>query len=191
MSQPKILIDTNTYFRLAQGLHPLLKSNFGIPPCQVAITKDLEDEFNTSQRLQNKFGWFEHKDYVANRNGGGLSLSKAQKKQFQEDWPTVLGIANQLGYTDLSKEDINGITYALILGITLVTDDEDMTDTAKQLEVNVICTLELMKILMDCGHIDMAKVRTVAGYWVNNSDCPRNFEEDYERIFAEDPPKKV
>jgi hypothetical protein len=29
MAQTKILIDTNSYFRLAQNLHPLLKTPFG------------------------------------------------------------------------------------------------------------------------------------------------------------------
>lgn len=189
MSLNRILIDTNVYFRLAQSIHPLLKTNFGNPVTQLVITKDLEDEFKTNPRLQGKFGWFSNTEYIQNRNGGGLTLSVAQKKQFKLDWPTVLGIANQLGYTALSKEDINGITYALILGITLVTDDADMSDTAQQLGVTVISTLELLKIFVDCQHIDIVKVRSVASYWIYSSDCPKNFKDNYKNCFGEEPPK--
>lgn len=187
MPQNKILIDTNTYFRLAQSIHPLLKTGFGDPPNILLITQDLEKEFKRSARLRSKFNWFWQDEYVKNRNAI-LQLSKLQRTQFERDVQTILGIANDLGFTGLSIVDINGITYALILKITLVTDDYDMTNLAQQLGVSVISTLGLLKMMFDSGHIDMAKVRAVAGYWVHIADCPKDFKSDYKRIFSEDPP---
>lgn len=186
MSQIRILIDTNVYFRLAQTIHPLLKTSFGQPPTQIVITEDLEKEFSQSQRLQLKFGWFSNPEYVANRKGG-LSLSNKQKKQFKEDWATVLGIANQFGFTGLSKADINGITYALILEISIVTDDTDMAEVASQLGVKVMSTLELLKMMLDHNHIKLEIVKSVAGYWWHMADCPKDLKIDYKRIFGEEP----
>jgi len=186
MSQIRILIDTNVYFRLAQTIHPLLKTSFGQPSHQIVITEDLEKEFSKSQRLQLKFRWFSNAEYVANRKGG-LSLSNKQKKQFKEDWATVLGIANQFGFTGLSKADINGITYALILEIAMVTDDTDMAEVATQLGVKVMSTLELLKLMLDHQHIQSGIVNSVAGYWWHMADCPKDLKSDYKRIFGQDP----
>jgi len=187
VAQNRILIDTNTYFRLAQSIHPLLKVVFGTPSNMLLITQDLEKEFKRSARLKSKFGWFWQDEYVKNRNAP-LQLSKVQRKQFETDRQTVLGIANDLGFTGLSLEDINGITYAAILQIALVTDDYDMATLAKDLGIAVISTLELLKLMLDSNHIDLPKVRSVAGYWVHIADCPKDFKIDYKRIFREDSP---
>ncbi len=185
MSRNRILIDTNTYFRLAQSIHPLLKVVFGNPPNMLLITEDLEKEFKRSARLKAKFGWFWQDEYVKNRSAP-LQLSKVQRTQFKTDRQTILGIANDLGYTSLSLEDINGITYASILQITLVTDDSDMSAMAKDLGVTVICTLELLKLMVDANHIEMTKVRAIAGYWIHVADCPKDFKTYYKRIFGEE-----
>lgn len=172
---------------MAQSIHPLLKVVFGNPPNTLLITEDLEKEFKRSARLKSKFGWFWQEEYVKNRSAP-LQLSKVQRKQFETDRQTILGIANDLGYTSLSLEDINGITYASILQITLVTDDSDMSTLAKDLGITVICTLELLKLMLDAEHIDIVKVRSIAGYWIHVADCPKDFKSDYKRIFGEDSP---
>lgn len=187
MSQNKILIDTNTYFRLAQSIHPLLKANFGNPATQLYITKDLENEFKSNPRLRGKFGWFWQDEYIKNRNAP-LQPSKKQKKQFEDDRQTFIGIANDLGLTEVSLEDINAATYASILEISLVTDDSDLTTLCQQLGVTVICTLDLLKIMLDCNHVKIEQIRAIAGYWVHAADCPKDFKADFKRIFGEDSP---
>ena len=181
----KILIDTNVYFRLAQSIHPLLRTSFGSPPNQLFITEDLEKEFKSSSRLQLKFGWFTQTEYVENRKGV-LSLSNKQKKQFKSDWDTVLGISNQLGYVNLSKEDINGITYALLLGVCLVTDDLGMRDVAEQLGVSVMSTLELLKLMVDHSHVELKAAKSIAGYWSAMADSPSDLKEQFKKLFGED-----
>ena len=187
MSQNKILIDTNTYFRLAQSLHPLLKTSFGNPARQLYITEDLEKEFKSSQRLQGKFGWFSQKDYVQNRNSP-LQLGKKQRNQFEADRQTFIGIANDLGLVGISREDVNAAVYASILKIVLVTDDSDLIELCIALEIEVIRTLELLKLMLECEHIKLQKIRTIAKYWVYMSDCPKDFKTDYKRLFGEDVP---
>ncbi|MGE0525663.1 MAG: hypothetical protein AB7G93_11345 [Bdellovibrionales bacterium] len=188
MAQSKLLIDTNTYFRLAQSVHPLLKTPFGPPPYVLVITEDLEKEFDRSNRLQCKFGWFQQDDYKKNRSGT-LQLSNKQKSQFKIDRDNMIDIANDFGFTSLSLEDINAMVYAMLLGIPLVTDDDDLRNLSGQMGVALYKTLELLKLMLDVGHITMEKVRAVAAYWISMADCPKDFKSDYEKIFGEKPPQ--
>ena len=188
MAQTKILVDTNTYFRLAQSIHPLLKTSFGQPPYVLVITEDLEKEFNRSSRLQGKFGWFHQEEYKQNRSGT-LQLSTKQKSQFKADRNNIIDIANDFGFTSLSLEDINAMVYAMTFGIPLATDDDDLRNLSDQLGVALYKTLELLKLMVDATHIDLGKVRSIASYWIVMADCPKDFRSDFEKIFNEKPPK--
>src|SRR5690606_4044435 len=46
VAQRKILVDTNSYLRLAQSIHPLLFSEFGPNACCLYVLKELDDELN-------------------------------------------------------------------------------------------------------------------------------------------------
>ena len=190
MAQSKLLIDTikNTNFRLAQSIHPLLKTPFGPTPYILVIAEDLEREFNKSTRLQGKFGWFQQEEYKKNR-AGTIQLSNKQKTQFKTDRDNMIDIANDFGFTSLSLEDINAMVYAMLFGIPLVTDDDDLRNLAGQMGVTLYKTLELLKLMLDAKHIDMDKVRAIASYWIVMADCPKDFKSDYEKIFGEKPPK--
>ena len=81
-----------------------------------------------------------------------------------------------------------GLAHAYVLGISVVTDDGDMLALAEDFEIATLKTLALLKLMLDCGHIDMAKVREIAGYLAYSNDKPRDFRRDYKKLFAEDPP---
>ncbi len=116
MAQTKILLDTNSYLRLAVNLHPLLFVSYG-------------KEFHT-------------------------------------------------------------LSTAMELGIRVVTDDQGMLDLAREYEVKTWTTLELMKSMLDAGHIDMAMVRRVVDNWVYDGDLPaKKLREPYKDLFSEDPPQ--
>ena len=55
MAQKKIIVDSNSYFRLAQNIHPLLCQPFGNDQLTLYIHADLNNEFRRSPRLKNKF----------------------------------------------------------------------------------------------------------------------------------------
>jgi hypothetical protein len=63
-----------------------------------------------------------------------------------------------------------------------------MSTLAKDLGIKVLCTLDLLKLMLDAEHIDIVKVRSIAGYWVHVADCPKDFKTDFKRIFGEDAP---
>ena len=57
MAQSRILVDSNSCFRLARSVHPLLGVIFGDKEYCIYVLPDLEKEYARSARLQTKFDW--------------------------------------------------------------------------------------------------------------------------------------
>ena len=77
--------------------------------------------------------------------------------------------------TDLpgpSMVDALYISYAIELDIPVVTDDQDMTALAHVFEAKVMPTLELLKIMLDCGHTDIKTIDGLVDYWRHIGDRP-------------------
>ena len=85
MAQTKIIVDSNSYFRLAQNIHPLLCEPFGERQFTVYIHSELSTEFKRSARLKNKFHWFTEPRFVANRSRT-ISLSAENKKEIESTY---------------------------------------------------------------------------------------------------------
>lgn len=75
-----ILLDSNAYLRIADSLHPLLGESFGEQGYVLYLIPEFEREFNKSQRLKNKFGWVNQRDYIENRKHL-IRRTRAQAKQ--------------------------------------------------------------------------------------------------------------
>lgn len=52
-------------------------------------------------------------------------------------------------------------------------------------DAQVMPTLELLKIMLDCGHADMKTINGLVEYWKYFSDMPANFKADYQRLFGD------
>lgn len=66
MPQSKILVDTNTYLRLAKTIRPLLFETFGENEYCLYILPELNGELSNS-KLQNKFHWVNEEEFCVNR----------------------------------------------------------------------------------------------------------------------------
>ncbi|MEE8429125.1 MAG: DNA-binding protein [Gammaproteobacteria bacterium] len=185
MAQAKILLDSNAYFRLAKNIHPLLDTPFGGAHHCLYVLKELDDEFERNKRLKTQFIWVNEDEFVSNRQKR-LALSRKDRKaiKLSVDFLRQHKIDNELG---VSRVDILCLTYGHVLNIPVVTDDGDMLVLAKDFDIQTMKTLELMRLMHDCDHIKMAKVRQVVGYWKYISDKPAGFKEDYIRLFKEKP----
>lgn len=185
MAQSKILLDSNSYFRLAKSIHPLLDVVFGEDNYCLYVLKELDDEFAASPRLQSKFTWVEDPEYVENR-GKRLTLAKKEARAIEHtvEFLTQYKIDNLLG---VSRVDIRCLAHSHVLEIPVVTDDGDMLELANAFSIDAIKTLNLMEQMLSCGHIDMNKVRQIVSYWNHIGDKPGNFRADYQEIFGEDP----
>lgn len=82
MSQCRILVDSNAYFRLAQSIHPLLNVVFGKKRYCLYVIKELQDEYRRSPRLKNAFSWVNDPEYVENRSHL-LEIAKEEKPEIR------------------------------------------------------------------------------------------------------------
>lgn len=82
MPQSKILVDTNTYLRLAKTIKPLLFMPFGVNEYCLYILPELNKELG-NRTLQSKFPWVEEQEFSENRKHFP-SISKKQKKAIQQ-----------------------------------------------------------------------------------------------------------
>lgn len=186
MAQSKLLVDTNSYLRLAQSIHPLLASAFGAPPYCLYCIPEVHAELQRSRRLRTTFPWALSTQYVANRQRFP-NVSRAQTKEIAITFGILEGYAavNGLGP---SPVDIKVLAYANELAIPVVTDDNPMRQLAADFSIQTMSTLDLLKLMENEQHIDRARVRAIASYWMNQGDWPGNFTADYRRLFDEELP---
>jgi len=186
MPQKKILLDSNSYFRLAKSIHPLLDVEIGRDNCCLYVLKELDDEYDKNSLLRKKFSWVNDDEYFNNRSKR-IAISRAETKEVKLtiDYLADFKISNNLG---ISMVDIKCLAHGYIQKVQVVTDDTDMLDVAKMFDIKTMTTLELMSLMLECGHIDMKKVRETVAYWEYITDKPANFRKSYIRIFGENPP---
>jgi hypothetical protein len=96
MPQSKILIDTNTYLRLAQSVHPLLGQSFGEMEFCLYIIPELEHELKRSPRLAKKIAWVSESRYLENRKKR-LVISKKQLLEIGETIDFILDASLDAG----------------------------------------------------------------------------------------------
>jgi len=184
MPQSKILVDTNAYLRLAQTIRPLLSMPFGDNEYCLYILPELNKELGV-HKLQNNFSWVTEDEYALNRQhfpNIGKKQKKAIAQTFEFLWDHV-----QTELPGPSRVDALYIAYAIELDIPVVTDDRDMTKLAVVFEAKVMPSLELLKIMLDCGHTNIKTINGLCDYWrtFGSGDRPANLEADFRRLFSE------
>ncbi|MCH7869609.1 MAG: DNA-binding protein [Myxococcales bacterium] len=186
MAQRKILLDSNSYLRLAQTIHPLLQVEFGEEcHCLYAI-RELQQEFDRSSRLQTKFHWVNDPQYAKNRSRS-ITVTRKQAKTITLTISVIKGEARQRGL-DTSPVDASALATASVLEVPLVTDDGDMLTLADIFDIKAMKTLELLRLMLDCNHATMQQVIAAAGYWRYAQDLPKDYEADFRRLFRKRPP---
>jgi hypothetical protein len=188
MSQCKILVDTNVYLRLAQSINPLLKKSFGSQNYCLYVLPEMSDEYHANPRLESSFPWFESEEYIENRNHRWY-LSREQRDQIENVYDFILD-ASYNSALNVSRVDIKCLAFAYVLQIPVSTDDAEMIVLADEFGIKSITMLQLLKIMLDCAHVSIDNIRSIAGYLISINDLPKNFMDDYRSIFREEPPMK-
>jgi hypothetical protein len=187
MAETRIILDTNAYFRLAQSIRPLLNTAFGKQNFTLYVLKELQVEYDKNPRLTNRFAWVNDPEYVSNRSQR-LALKAKEKSEIKRAYDFILDYVRNV-HPGVSKVDVLALAHAELLAIPVVTDDDEMRQAAKDYGIKTLKTLELLKLMLDCNHIDMAKVREIAGYWAYFKDIPKSFKADFKKLFGEEPPQ--
>jgi hypothetical protein len=184
MAQSKIILDTNSYFRLAQSIHPLLFVEFGIPKYCLYVTPELDVELNRSPKLQTKFSWASEEEFASNRRRHP-SLSRSDKKAVSDAYDFLWDhVQNQL--PGPSRIDARNLAYGFVLRVPVVTDDRDMRELAAVFDIKTMSSLELMRLMCNCAHISTTKARQVYEYWKYLDDLPFNSHADFACLFPPD-----
>ena len=186
MAQHKILVDSNSYFRLANSIHPLLFQPFGDDQHCLYVLPELDDEYEREPRLQRKFPWVNDPLYRDNRRAG-LQLSR-QEKRNRTTVEEFLWDHVQTTLPGPSRIDVRILSYGYVQELPVVTDDMDMKALAEVFGIRTMLTLELLKLMLDCEHIELSKVREIVSYWSYIGDRPANFAKDYKRLFGKAAP---
>lgn len=176
-----LLIDSNSYFRLAQGLHPLLGSRFCKDNKCIYIIKECDEEFSKSNNLQNKFGWVKRDEYTINRQHK-IQYTSADENAISNHIKYIRLFAKE-NYLIISPVDEKFLAVALEFNIILITDDSAMLLVAEDFDIKTMKTVELLKTMLECNHIDTNKVKEITDYWVYNKDTPKDFKADCKRLF--------
>ncbi len=182
-----ILVDSCSYFRLAQDIHPLLKTPFCEEKHVMSVIKELNDEYNKNPSLKHKFFWVNEPEFVENRKQC-FRLNQAQKSDINNTFYFLRETARDEKY-GVSRIDLIALCYALVLSIPVVTDDTDMLMLAKEYEIKTFTSLEIMRLLLDCEAITMREIRAIAAFWIYLKDTPKSFKANYKNLFNEPPPK--
>ena len=186
MPSCNIIVDSCSYFRLAQNIRPLLKNPFGREKYCLGVIEELDKEHEKNPTLKNKFFWVSQNEYSHNRKKC-FSPTTRQRSEINHAFFFIRAFARESQFS-VSEVDIVGLAYAYVLKIPVVTDDSDMLEVAKEFEISTYKTLELMKLMMDSGFVKMKKIRSIVSYWAYQNDTPKSFRKDFKRLFAEDPP---
>jgi len=161
MAQTKIIVDSNSYFRLAQNIHPLLCQPFGKEDYTLYMHADLASEIRGSSRIRNRFDWVEQQTYVDNRQRS-ISLSKQQKTEIDETYEYMWEYVKEEFLAKRgrgpSPVDVKIVASAFVLQIPMVTDDRDMIELGKTYEVKQMTSIGLLKLMLDCDHINDEKI---------------------------------
>lgn len=129
MQACNIILDSCSYFRLAQNIQPLLKNVFGKEKHCLGVIKELDEEYGKNPTLRHKFYWVNQKEYIDNRENC-LKPTRAQSADINHAFFFIRDFARdeRIG---VSNVDIMGLSYAYVLEISIVTDDEDMLVVAR------------------------------------------------------------
>jgi hypothetical protein len=178
-----ILVDSCSYFRLAQSLHPLLNTPFCEEQHSLGVIKELQDEYKKSSSLKHKFFWVDQPEFAENRKRC-FSISAEKKSDIKNAFYFIRETARDM-VLGVSRVDITCLAHGYVLQIPVVSDDSDFLVLAKEYEIRAYKTLELLKIMYDCEHITLKQVRTIAEYWRYLKDTPKSYKKDFKRLFGE------
>ncbi len=186
----RILVDTNSYLRLAYTINPLLKRPFGSDRYELFVLPEMYKELQRNPRLRNEFSWVFEKDFVQNRKECRLRLNADQKGKVNRAIEIMTRTAQQTDNT-ASPIDIKCLAYGYTLKISVVTDDADMILLAEEFEVQIMTTLKLLKLMFDESLLTSRKIDDIVKYWIYVDDLPANWFSQFKYFFKKKPPSQM
>lgn len=194
-----VLLDTNTYLRLAKRVRPFIGREFGQVPYVLTIHKLTEDEVRRKPQLQFKNPWFDGADHVNERMAKQIRLTKDEKIQVDAAQSLLMGWVqldldrfNSFGRSPPGFADCWLLAFGQIRPAVVVTDDLGMHELAKDFrEIKVWHGYQLLAKLRTAKVVNDALVREIYAALEANGDLTRTWREakhaSFKKIFGSGP----
>ena len=189
----QVLLDTNTYLRLAKRIRPAVGRVFGQVPYVLVILKQVQDEVHRSARLQYLNPWFDEPEFAAERKAKQNRLGDAEKQEIQLVQDVLQGTVQldiakyTTGRSPPGATDCWLLAYAQVKGAIVATDDLGMHTLATDFGLKVWHGFELLAKLKSAKVVDNDLVREIFDALERNNDMTdplRNAKhKDFVKIF--------
>ena len=193
----QVLLDTNTYLRLAKRIRPAVGREFGQVPYVLVILKAVEDEVHRSARLRFLNPWFDEPEFAQERLAKQTRLSTADKQDLKLVQDVLLGTVQldvakyTTGRSPPGNTDCWLLAYGQVKSAIVVTDDLGMHTLAADAGLKVWHGFELLAKLRTAKIVDNDLVREIYGALERNSDMTETWRRakhgDFARIFGPKP----
>lgn len=185
-----VLLDTNTYLRLAKRVRPMLGKRFGDKEYVVTILKDVEDEVRRSSALRFKFPWFDEPELLAERLSAQVRLSAGEKQTIAAAQSILRGTALAdvsrycQGGSPPSPVDCFVLAFGQIRPAIVVTDDIGMHLLANDFEIPIWHGYELLAKMKTHKMVDNDLVREIYEALERNGDMTASWAKAKHTIFV-------
>jgi hypothetical protein len=194
-----VLLDTNTYLRLAKRVRPFVGLEFGQVPYVLTILKVTEDEVHRNPQLQFRNPWFDQTEYAQERMAKQVRLTAVEKAQIEAAQSVLLGWARM----DLDRFTSNGrsppgeadcwlLAFGQVRPAVVVTDDLGMHELVKDFpDIKVWHGYELLAKLRTAKVVDDVLIHAIYEALEANGDMTRTWRDakhtTFKRIFGSGP----
>jgi predicted nuclease of predicted toxin-antitoxin system len=191
----EVLLDTNTYLRLAKRIRPAVGCKFGQVPYVVVILKAVEEEVHRNPKLRFKNPWFDEPEFAQERLAKQTRLSAADKQDMKLVQDVLMGTVQ----LDIDKYTSHGrsppgatdcwlLAYGQVKGAIVVTDDLGMHTLAAEVDLKVWHGFELLAKLKSAKVASNELVRDIYDALERNGDMTETWRKakhnEFARIFG-------
>lgn len=190
-----VLLDTNTYLRLAKRIRPLLGVKFGQKDYVLTVLKDVEDEVRRNRTLRSRFPWFDDEAFGAERDSAQIRLNAAEKTALDNARSVLRGhvLADVDRYTTggrhpPSDTDCRVLAFGQVRDAIVVTDDLGMHLLASDFELPIWHGWELLAKMKAAKKVDNDLIRDIYDALERNGDLTATWLQakhtEFTRIFG-------
>jgi predicted nucleic acid-binding protein len=185
-----VLLDTNTYLRLAKRLRPLVGRRFGQKDYELTILKAVEEEVKQNARLKYQNPWFNEADLAHERQTKQVRLNAEEKSEIAAIQSVLRAhvIENIVRYSADRRSppgatDCWLIAFAQVRDAIVVTDDLGMHALAKDFGLAVWHGYELLDKLRSAQHASHRLIQDIYQALETNDDLTATWKEARHTTF--------
>lgn len=190
-----VLLDTNTYLRLAKRIRPLLGVKFGQKDYVLTVLRDVEDEVRRNRSLRSKFPWFDDEAFGEERDAARVPLNAEQKEELKN----LVSVLRGFVLTDLdryttagrhppSETDCRVLAFGQVKDAVVVTDDLGMHLLVHDFEIPIWHGWELLSKMRAAKKVDNDLIRGIYDALERNRDITTTWLQakhtEFVRIFG-------